>query len=199
MYTIGQVHGLDTDSTIKKVLDKWYENNLLSEQEAIDINGGFCGDREPSTSQSTNNGQGGTGTTKTYYSPYFRAYGNNNPTFKCSNNNDLYTVKEANTGNKALTYPIGLISVDELTYAGLMGMGGNTGFYFYTNESYWTMSPYSYQDGIAGVFSFSADGRISYQNINVTNSYGIRPVINLKADIKFTGSGTISDPYVVVS
>ena len=33
----------------------------------------------------------------------------------------------------------------------------------------------------------------------VTTKYGIRPVINLKADVKFSGSGTISDPYVIIT
>ena len=26
---------------------------------------------------------------------------------------------------------------------------------------------------------------------------GVRPVINLKADVEFTGKGTINDPYVI--
>jgi len=32
----------------------------------------------------------------------------------------------------------------------------------------------------------------------INNSLGLRPVINLKDDTKFTGTGTLSDPYTVV-
>ena len=33
----------------------------------------------------------------------------------------------------------------------------------------------------------------------ISAKYGVRPVINLKADTRFTGSGTTKDPYTVVS
>ncbi len=32
----------------------------------------------------------------------------------------------------------------------------------------------------------------------ISSSNGVRPVINLRADTQFTGSGTSSDPFVVV-
>ena len=70
MYQSGQVHGLNTSSTIKGILDTWYQNNLTGVTEKIDGNAGFCGDRTPSTSSSTSNGKGGTGTTQTYYAVY---------------------------------------------------------------------------------------------------------------------------------
>ena len=57
MYVLNQVHGLGTDSGIKKVLDNWYRDNLATNYgDKIDGNAGFCGDREPSTSSSSSNG-----------------------------------------------------------------------------------------------------------------------------------------------
>ena len=66
-YTSGQVHGTGTNSTILNNLNTWYQNNLADKVEYIDGNAGFCGDRTPSTSSSSTNGLGGTGTTETYY------------------------------------------------------------------------------------------------------------------------------------
>ena len=88
---------------------------------------GFCGDREPSTSSSTSNGLGGIETIQTYYGPNIRYWGDTpiKPTFECQNESDLYTVKSSSQGNKALTYPIGLITMDEVRYAG-GGTSNNT-------------------------------------------------------------------------
>ena len=115
MYTLGSLRGTTTDSGIKKKLDTWYQNNLSSYADKIDGNAGFCGDRTPSTSSSSTNNQGGTGTTETYYGGYIRLITNKQPTFDCPSG-DLYTTKGSEDGNKALTYPIGLISADENAY-----------------------------------------------------------------------------------
>ena len=117
MYTLGSLRGTTTDSGIKKKLDTWYQNNLSSYADKIDGNAGFCGDRTPSTSSSSTNNQGGTGTTTTYYGGYIRLITNKQPTFECPDG-DLYTTKGSEDGNKALTYPIGLITADEVAYAG---------------------------------------------------------------------------------
>ena len=36
-------------------------------------------------------------------------------------------------------------------------------------------------------------------NYSVAHSYAISPAINLKADIKFTGAGSIESPYEIVT
>ena len=199
MYTSGNVHGLGTNSGIKSILDTWYQNNLATNYgDKIDGNAGFCGDRQPSTSSSTSNGSGGTGTTTTYYGGYIRLITNNEPTFECENDSDLYTTSGSNQGNNALTYPIGLISADEVAYAGVVAGTSNQNYYLYTNQYYWTMSPFSFSTsaGNAGVFAVYSNGIPNFQGTNVTN--GVRPVINLKADVQIsTGSGTSSDPYVI--
>ena len=120
-YTTNNVHGTGTNSTILGVLNTWYQNNLASYVDDIDMNAGFCNDRQPSTSSSTSNGSGGTGTTQTYYGAYIRLYSggsssNASPSFKCSNSSDLFTVSSSNKGNKVLQYPIGLITADEIAY-----------------------------------------------------------------------------------
>ena len=191
-YTSGSAHGTGTNSTILTALNSWYTSNLSSYASSIDGNVGFCGDRTPSTSNSSSNGSGGTGTTQTYYGGYIRLITNKQPTFDCPSE-DLYTTSGSSNGNKSLQYPIGLLSADEVVYAGGVYGSNNTSYYLYTNQNYWTMSPYNYPNA-NGFYVFSG-GLLSYWS--VTDTLGVRPVINLKADVILTGSGTTSDPYVV--
>ena len=198
MYTLNQVHGLGTDSGIKKVLDEWYEKNLQKNYaNYLSTEAGFCGDREPSTSESTSNGNGGTGTTYTCYGAYIRLITNKAPTFECQNDSDLYTVGSASGGNKALDYPIGLITADEVAYAGGVYGSNNTSYYLYTGQYYWTMSPYNTNSsGTARVFNVNSNGSLDWHGVD--NAYGVRPVINLKADVQFTGEGTVNSPFEVI-
>ncbi len=199
MYQSNQVHGLASSSTIKGVLDEWYQNNLASHANDIDMNAGFCGDRTPSTSSSSINNSGGTGTTTTYYAGYVRYYGNTSltPTFECTNDSDLYTTSGSSDGNKALQYPIGLISMDEVWYAGGY-QANNTSYYLYTRQFYWTMSPYGFSYGFAHMFVVASSGALSSNRVNYT--YGVRPAINLRADITISsGNGTASNPYVIAT
>ena len=198
MYQSNQVHGLTSSSTIKGILDTWYQNNLTSVADKIDGNAGFCGDRQPSTSSSSSNGSGGTGTTQTYYGGYIRLIKNKVPTFECQNESDLYTTSGIEQGNKALTYPIGLISFDEAWYAGGYTSSPNRSYYLYTNQYYWTMSPYHFNATIsrADVFIVNNIGGLGSSDVN--RSWGVRPVINLKADVTISeGNGTSDSPYVI--
>ena len=198
IYQNNQVHGLTNSSTIKGALDQWYQDYLATKYgDMIDGNAGFCGDREPSTSSTASNGSGGTGTTETYYGAYIRLLGNNKVlTFECKNESDLYTISGSEEGNNALTYPIGLINLDEAAYAGGVWGSSNQSYYLYTKQDYWTMSPFYFYSGTAYVFYVTANGNlVSYWT---TSRFGIRPVINLKANVKISsGTGTSSNPYIV--
>ena len=206
MYQSGQVHGLTTNSSIKTTLDNWYLSNLADEAEYLDGNAGFCGDRYPSTSSSNSNGSGGTGTTTTYYGAYIRLVNSKNPSFKCTDkDNDLYTTPGSSEGNGALKVtpgdndstptPIGLITADEVAFAGGVYGSSNSSYYLYNNAVYWTMSPFWYGNGSAYVFFVYSDGTLGATYVN--NSWGVRPVINLKSAIAITGSGTTSDPFKI--
>ena len=95
------------DSTIKEVLDIWYQNNLASYTSQISTEAGFCGDRTYVNGNAY-------GTSQTNYGAYSRLYDNKIPTFECTNAADLYTVGSASSGNNELDYSIGLITADEL-------------------------------------------------------------------------------------
>ena len=193
MYTVGSLRGTTTESGIKKKLDTWYSSNLSSYADKIDGNAGFCGDRTPSTSSSSTNNQGGTGTTTTYYGGYIRLITNKQPTFDCPSG-DLYTTKGSEDGNKALQYPIGLITADEVAYAGGVYGQTNESYYLYTKSAYWTMSPYGYPN--ASVFRVNSTGQLDGTFVN--NTIGVRPVINLKSSVQITGGdGSSGNPYVI--
>ena len=207
MYQSGQVHGLTTNSSIKTIIDEWYLSNLADEAEYLDGNAGFCGDRYPSTSSSSSNGSGGTGTTTTYYGAYIRLVNSKNPSFKCTDKDkDLYTTPGSSEGNGALKVtpgnndstptPIGLITADEVAYAGGVYGSNNTSYYLYNKAYYWTMSPYYYH-GRAYVFYVYSGGYLDWDYVN--RAYGVRPVINLRSDVQLTGTGSQNDPFVVVT
>ncbi len=129
-----ETHANTNDSAIKTVIDAWYEENLLDNYSTYIADSGFCGDR----SLSSGNGYG---TSSTNYGPYNRLYTNKTPQFGCPQNNDLYTTSSSTKGNKALDYPIGLITADEVAYAGGVYVTVNTNYYLYTGANYLTMSP----------------------------------------------------------
>ena len=168
-----------TASTIKGILDTWYNNNLASYDSKIASGGsaGFCNDRN------TRSGDSWVSSGSTFYYAAYERRRNGTPSFECSNSLDLYTAK------------IGLITADEVMYAGAAGTTTNYGYYLYTGNHYWTMSPYRHS-GNANVFSVWWDGYLT-NSIGVYTAYGVRPVISLSTNNTITGSGTISDPYVV--
>ncbi len=191
--TYDSVHNNTNSSTIKEYIDFWYKNNFdnTDYKNYLSLSTGFCGDRTFSK------GDGISSDKYTYFKAYSRAT-LNTADFVCSNeNNDLYTVKSSSIGNKSLTYPIGLITFDELIYSGLSANSYNTHAWSYSTSKYWTMTPSYYSISGNQIFSIHPYG-FAYLNSAGDSSFGIRPVINLKSDVKITGGiGTSNDPYVI--
>jgi len=192
------------DSNAKATIDSWYKTNIVDKgfSSYVDTNTGFCNDRQTMSGVHSSYGTLGYGTNNTSYAPWGRLYQNSawkttqTPTLQCSNKSrDLFTVTSASEGNKKLTYPVGLITSDEVVFGGGFGGTNNSTYYLYTNQNYWTMSP-SNCNGGAVVFGVNSNGSLNVANVG--NTIGLRPVINLKSDTKMTGSGSSSDPYVVV-
>ena len=187
-YTSGSVHGTETNSTILGVLNTWYQNNLSSYADDLDGNAGFCNDRTPYSGT-------GTGTSETYYAGYIRLSTSKVPTFECASESDLYTTGGSEDGNGTLDYPIGLITADEVAYAGGVYGIDNQSYYLYTGQDYWTMSPALFI-GVANVFYVYSSGFLNNNWVNC--AFGVRPVVNLKADVQIIdGDGTAENPYVI--
>ena len=198
------------DSNAKVEIDKWYQNNIANNTEYskyTDINTGFCNDRELSKGIYSYSGDGYS-TQNSAYSPVGRLRWASSwktiqtPMFQCSNKSrDLFTVSSANIGNKKLAYPVGLITSDEVIFGGAFSGNSNYNgtYYLYTNQDYWTMSPRSAGENNVVVFGVSPHGALGdyYSDIvNIPNC--LRPVINLRADVFFSGDGSEANPYKIV-
>ena len=165
----------ENDSMIKKYLDSWYKQNILDKGYADYIaDSGFCNDRSLSTRN--NNGDGVSTTTKhTYYAGYTRFYETQTPSLVCPNaSNDLFTTASSNKGNKALTYPIGLITVDELMLSGYANNYLNKSAYTYSSYTYWTMSPSNFNVSSRSANEFYLNSVGYVNNTGVTNGNGVR-------------------------
>jgi len=79
--------------------------------------------------------------------------------------------------------------------AGGVWAQNNYGYYLYNGQAYYALSPSSFQGSHAYVFGVSISGHLGTGGVG--HLLSVRPVINLKADTIFTGSGTMTDPYVV--
>ena len=186
----------DNNSTIKTSLDEWYKTNIEDKGYSKYLaDSGFCNDRSLSLSSI---GTGATASETSSYASSYR-YANNQPAFTCSNiSNDLFTLNANAVGNNKLTYPIGLITLDELIYAGLSKGLLNKMNYTYSSQTYWTMSPANYIKDYTTSHEWAAHVDGSVGSYDVSYALGVRPVINLKADTEITGGiGTKNDPFIV--
>ena len=205
MYTGGQAHGLGTSSVIKQANDNFYTSNLASYASYIDSNAGFCGDRSTLNSQSGV----GTGAVTTYNKGYLRV-STSSPDLSCENTSDYYTISTSNKGNKTLTYPIGLITVDEVMLSGSSGgiFDGSYNYqnvtpnsYLTTGNSFWTMTPvggiYPFGDPRWFALVFDVGTLGDFGDNAPINNYGLRPVINIRSDVTISGDGTMESPYTI--
>lgn len=185
-------HSNVTNSTIKTVVENWYRDKIASNvnyapkvADAI-----YCNDRSFVSGT-------GLGTTATNYSAYDRLYTKKEPSLKCKNAEDKFTFKDGDLdGNKMLTYPVGLITADEVSIAGGVWNINNSNYYLYTGNYYWTMSPYV-GGSSSSAFGVNSGGSISPYFVYSSNGVGVRPVLSLKSDIAITGQGTQSNPFKV--
>ena len=72
----------------------------------------------------------------------------------------------------------------------------NTDWMYISGSNWWTISPLA--DNPINVWSIFDSGRLSINRADNVNS-APRPAAYLKSDITFSGSGTLSDPYKIVS
>ena len=206
--TYAETHANTNNSTIKTVVDNWYKKNIVDKgysEKVADVI--YCNDRKVYTGSSwTGYGTLGYGKNATTYEPASKGvtWSNGNSSWAntqyikmiCNQKNDAFTVDDTSKGNGALTYPVGLITFDEVVAGGGKGEVSNSNYYLYTGQYYFTLSSYFFfVGGYVDVFGVYSDGVIG--NYRVHNSLGVKPVISLKPSVELTGNGTMEDPYVV--
>jgi len=202
---LGYMYKDNVESDIKVTLDNWYKNNMLNYSNYL-ADSGFCNDRSVFKEERiVNETEGNKEVIYTYYGAYNRINNLKKPQFACPDaTNDLFTIKDSAKGNKLLTYPIGLLTADELVYAGL---NSGSASYLSSEYSFWTMSPNTFQVGVQWDNTFNhasmytGNGNlVDYKYIEYEAS--IVPVINLKPNVivsvNGTGeNGTSTNPYVI--
>ena len=167
-----------TNSEAKTQLESWYQTNIGSKKD-LDKNVAsgayYCEQAKAKYDDSYTSGSA----TMTTYNKY-------TPDFKCI----------ADGNNKGVVNAsVGLLTYDEIVYAGGYRGQSNNSYYLCNNTYFWTMSPAGFASGNSSVWYVYATGGI--YNRNVYNVDAVRPVLNLTADTLATGSGTSSDPFVI--
>ena len=177
------------DSTIKTYVDNWYKNNLTAYTKYLSNDAVYCNDRNLASGRTYS-------TTNSFdYAPFERIYTNKQPTYNCTNMSDAFSVN--NTSAK-LDYPIGLMSIDELSYAGGEADKSLTAPYawYYTNANgesitgsnlTWSLTPYYL--GMFGVSVWGVHGSDSPGSLVqalVGNLAVVRPAISLKSCVKYS-------------
>ena len=177
------------NSIIKQQIDKWYAGTTLKDNSLVSQDQIFCNDRSASSTQTA----AWTSTGADYdYGATDRLHTNKIPILTCPTASDKFTVNTSN-GNGALTYPVGLITADEVAMAGGQQNSDNSSYYLYTNESYWLGSPFSFS--FASEFTVNLFGNLASNE--VVHASGARPVVSLSSKAKLSGSGTYNDVYTV--
>ena len=171
-----------SNSEAKTVLENWYQINVESKDDLIKniVSGNYyCEQIKVKYHSSYTTGQSSV--------PIYQEY---EPNFKCETDGN---------GKGMVNSNVGLITYDEMVYTG--------GYYYIENNKYflfngfysWTMSP----SGVAATSGTKVWGIYDHDIANVKNgcyvssSLTLRPVINIKSDVKASGTGTNSDPFVV--
>ena len=189
------------DSTIKTYVDNWYKNNLTAYTKYLSNDAVYCNDRNLASGQTYS-------TTSSFnYAPYERIYTNKQPTYNCTNMSDAFSVN--NTSAK-LNYPVGLMSIDELSYAGgQAGKSLTTPYaWYYTNANgesitgiapSWALSPYRWLGSSSIVWRVNGsdfpgrlvDGYVEY-------SMAVRPSVSLSScNLISRGDGSPENPYEI--
>jgi len=189
------------DSTIKGVIDTWYEENIKGKaEESLLEDTVWCNDRSViSETYSIENMANGTNSSF-YFAAQTRLVENSvvAPSLTCARNVDKFTVESSN-GNGDLDYPIGLLTADEVVFTGARPRKVNDSYLKIKNNGcYWLISP-DYLAERAGVFYVNDklyDSRWNFQE--VTALYGARPAISLKNTALVTsGNGSYEQPYII--
>lgn len=179
-------------SEVKQTIDTWYATNMTSYTEKLEDTI-WCNDRTLySGSLVGKNKDAGTG--YSLFSANNRAFTSYNLSIDCPNEErDGFTVSTISGGNGFLTYPVGLLTADEIRLAG----GNNKTHYLYTGQWYWTLSPSSFNvQYYAYIIHVYSSGYLFTNGAKFSG--GVRPSVSLAPGIRSVGGdGTVTNPYVI--
>ena len=190
------------NSTIKTNIDNWYKNNLSSYSKYISTEAVYCNDRElaPGSTYSTSSSFD--------YAPNGRLITNKTPTYNCANIKDAFS---GSNSEAKLTYPIGLMTADEVSFAGgVYDTKAET--WYYKNSAgesitgdtwWWLLSPDDWTGSGSIVWYVHGSWQSWTPGLLIgilvdRDSGGARPAISLKTCTLWTsGNGAPETPYEI--
>lgn len=188
----------DTDSAAKITIDNWFKKNLLAYQDKLadDI---FCSDRRVVDSQNSSNPPYGVNLKYASVERYGTKRQEWRPTLDCLKR-DSYTVNNSD-GNQKLTYPVGLISMDEamLLSSSTANHDGRYSGRLSTITSTPAMAPTGSGRSATDTEAYRYSPNLSTVGKSYTFLYGnVLPVVSLANSVKIaTGNGSVFHPYIV--
>jgi len=196
------------DSDIKEVIDAWYTSSGLSNYEDKIANVPYCADKTNPINPTT-----GSYTLRTFYGAANRLFdittlstkSDAEPIYKCIDESGKHTVSGDDWGGTGLlTHPIGLLTADEVAYAGVTRSDENTSCYLSTSSFYWLISPVDWDSSAAhaGSFGINSISRLGHFDVDdgvVLYELGALPAVSLRPEVTVssTGDGSYTNPYVV--
>ena len=170
-----------TNSQVKTTLESWYQTNIGSKADlAKNVASGayYCEQAKAKYDDSATSG-----------SAIMTTYNKYTPDFKCATDGN---------GKGQVNASVGLLTYDEVVYAGGYYYHNNSNYYLNNSAIYWlTMSPAGFSDSYSNAWGGSASGEIV--NLDVGSALrAVRPVLILNADTQISdGDGTKDNPFVV--
>ena len=130
------------------------------------------------------------------FKAFERVFHKHQPSLSCEREVDRFTVSSSN-GNGALDYPVGLLTADEVLFAGGRYDTSNSSYYLYAGNDWWIGTPLSYSNTPVG-FYVESNGMLDVYGYGVNQRKGGRPSISLKNNVIITeGDGTLDNPYIL--
>ena len=185
------------ESNAKVKIDAWYKTNMTSYTSKLE-DSGFCNDRTyynfNTSGWNKDYSNYNKGNTRLSFSSRQRLE-NRKLSLVCSRQLDKFSVSVDN-GNGALTYPVGMITAEEMAYAGATMLQANASYYLYNGVYNWSLSPMAFDTFSPNVFYSHSESSVGAAYCSV--SFYIRPLISLKQDtVLFGGNGTAIEPFIV--
>ena len=198
--TYEDTHANTNNSTILTNLETWYTNNLKTYADTI-ADTVWCNDKTNVTDTTYNPWSYGENATGLGYAKNITFYGATQRLVSSSNNaGGTGPSLKCNGELSKINLKVGLITADELAYAGYAAYLQNLATYLQENATdtyWWSLSPHAFNNGYTlGWYAGGSDG--SFGGGGVVDIFGVRPSISLKSTTNVTGEGTSDKPYKVV-
>ena len=189
------------DSIILSFLKGWYEDIFSDNQKSQLADVIWCNDKKVVEGN-------GYGSTNSYFAGTRRAWQKSEavtlicPNAGSDNKFSKFTASDTVYGNGALDgYKIGLLTADEVAFAGATYGTNNNSYYLNNKQPYWTMTPVNIYNSDVAIYFIGTTGQFGLHS--AFTKHGVRPSVALLSTTKYSLNnpnatpGTVNNPYIV--